>query len=242
MTQPSARTVAALLTGLIRDPGRPRLTWYGRAGERIELSGAVLDNWVSKTTNLLVEEFDAGPGTRVRLDLPPHWRTLVWALAAWRVGATVLPTDEPADIVVTDRPEEHAGADQLVAVSLPGLSLRWTGPALPPGAIDAAQAVMTYSDAIGWSPEPVPSTAALGAVRHADLLATATGSVPELAVGARVLLITDQVASHTDFLLTALGVLARDGSVVLTTDGRTPSELDRIVAGERIGVRLSPPA
>src|SRR5688572_18938796 len=82
--------VADLLRLITRDPGRPRLTWYGDDGERVELSGAVLENWVNKTTNLLVEEFDAEPGTRVVIDLPVHWRTVVWALAVWRVGATAV--------------------------------------------------------------------------------------------------------------------------------------------------------
>src|SRR5660398_217498 len=93
------------------EAGRARVSWYGDGGERIELSGAVLENWVSKTANLLVEEFDAGPGVRVLVDLPPHWRTIVWAFAAWRVGAcVVLPSDASApssgvDVVVSDRPD-----------------------------------------------------------------------------------------------------------------------------------------
>lgn len=228
MTESSAPTIAALLTGLIRDPGRPRLTWYGPEGERIELSGAVLDNWVAKTTNLLVEEFDAGPGTRLRLDLPVHWRTLVWALAAWRAGATVLPTDAGADIVVTDHPDRHPGVDQLVAVALPGLSLRWTGPALPPGAVDAAQAVMTYGDVIGWAP-PVDSTAeALPDVRFDQLIA------PEDTAGARTLLTGDQEV--TELLLTALRVWASGGSVVLAP-GADAERADRIGETERVTIR-----
>ena len=47
-----------LLAQLTAEPGRPRLTWYAPA-ERVELSGHVLDNWVTKTANLLVEEYDA---------------------------------------------------------------------------------------------------------------------------------------------------------------------------------------
>jgi hypothetical protein len=84
-----AQTLSSILAGFLRGPGRPRLTWYGPDGERIELSGAVLVNWVSKTTNLLVEEFDAAPETIVTVDLPAHWRTLVWALATWQSGATL---------------------------------------------------------------------------------------------------------------------------------------------------------
>ncbi|MGN6441414.1 MAG: TIGR03089 family protein, partial [Arthrobacter sp.] len=59
----------------------PRLTWYGPDGERVELSGRVLDNWVAKTSNLLQDELDAEPGMSLRLDMPAHWKSLVWALA-----------------------------------------------------------------------------------------------------------------------------------------------------------------
>lgn len=69
------------------EPGAPRLTWYGRDGERIELSGRVLDNWAAKSAGFLTEEFDAGPGSRVGLDLPPHWKTLCIALGALAAGA-----------------------------------------------------------------------------------------------------------------------------------------------------------
>lgn len=85
------RTVPALLRQLLAaDPGRPRLTWYGPGGERVELSARTLDNWVAKSANLLVEEFDAGPGSRVGVRLPPHWRTASWLLAAWSTGACVV--------------------------------------------------------------------------------------------------------------------------------------------------------
>ena len=54
-----------LLPGLLAsDPARPRITCYDdTTGERIELSGKVLANWVAKAANLLQEEYDAGPGT-----------------------------------------------------------------------------------------------------------------------------------------------------------------------------------
>src|ERR1035437_6909870 len=137
-------SIAAVLRRLTADPGRPRLTWYGADGERVELSGHVLDNWVVKTTNLLVEEFEAGPGTTVLPDLPSHWRTVVWASATWQAGATVLvrgargergpaavapsgpgSAAEPADLVVCTDPAAHPRAASLVAVSLPALSRRF---------------------------------------------------------------------------------------------------------------------
>ena len=54
---PSVASVHARLT---RD-ARPAPPWYGDDGERVELSGPVLAQWVTKTANLLVEELDAGP-------------------------------------------------------------------------------------------------------------------------------------------------------------------------------------
>ncbi|GAB2467497.1 TIGR03089 family protein [Promicromonospora xylanilytica] len=215
--------IASLLSRLAADGGRPRLTWYGDDGERVELSGAVLANWASKTVNLLVEEFDAAPGTRVVVDLPVHWRTVVWALAAWRTGATVALPDAAGaapDVVVTDGPDRwaDAGAD-LVAVSLPALARRYDGD-LPAGAIDAASAVMTYGDAIGWVPEVEPQQDALvtaaGTVAH-------KGLVPEPGAGARVLV--DGRGAVADVLLELLGVWAGGGSVVLTSPA-TAAELE----------------
>jgi uncharacterized protein (TIGR03089 family) len=202
--------VASLLARLAADGGRPRLTWYGDDGERVELSGAVLANWASKTVNLLVEEFDAAPGTRIVVDLPVHWRTAVWALASWRAGATVALPDAGAahpDAIITDSPERwaDAGAD-LVVVSLPALARRYDGD-LPAGAIDAASAVMTYGDAIGWVPEVDPDQ---------DAVVTAEG--------ARVLV--DGRGAVADVLRDLLGVWAGGGSVVLTS-AATAAELEQ---------------
>ncbi len=242
---PTATTIAHLLDVVTADPGRPRLTWYGDDGERVELSGAVLANWVAKTTNLLVEELDAGPGVRVHLDLPPHWRTVTWALATWRCGAAVTLGDAPgAGVVVTDRPGRHARATDLVAVALPALARRFDGD-LPAGAVDAAGAVMTYGDVVGWAPAVDPAAPALEpadgrAVSHAELLAWAGGTTPTggttpaggttgsggpagtaaatgAAAGPRLLVPADadRDAGVSRLLRATLGTLALDGSVVV---------------------------
>ncbi|WP_315096636.1 TIGR03089 family protein [uncultured Cellulomonas sp.] len=230
-------TVQSLLTSLVREPGRPRLTWYGDDHERVELSGAVLENWVNKTTNLLVEEFDAQAGVRVALDLPGHWRTVVWALAVWRTGACVVPPGDAAtDVVVTDRPAEVVGSPHVVAVALPALARRFPEP-LPAGATDAAGAVMTYGDVVGWTAAVDPSALALDAdvVRtHADLL---RGAAP---APHRVLVPAPERADAVAFLLDVLAVLEGDGSVVATSPEVTAElrsdapRLARLVASERI--------
>ncbi len=235
-------TIAELLALVARNPGRPRLTWYGDGGERVELSGAVLENWVNKTTNLLVEEFDAGPGTRVLLDLPGHWRTVVWALAAWRCGATVAVAGTGSDLVVTDRPADHAGgAAPVVAVALPALARRVDD--LPRGALDAASAVSTYGDALGWVPAVDPSATAWaardGQATHAELVALATSRAP--APDARRVLCE---ARDATVALDAVAALAADASLVLASTSvaaRLRDDADaraRLVGPERVDADL----
>lgn len=278
-------TIAQLLTLLSRDGGQPRLTWYGADGERIELSGAVLVNWVTKTTNLLVEEFDAEPGTSVATDLPPHWRTLVWALAVWRAGAELrlvdagttgdaalsdagaaLPHAGPAgaspaavagapDVVLTARPAVWAPPagtrtrTELVAVSLPALARRFDGE-LPSGAVDAASAVMTYGDQLGYVPPADPGATALSGagvaleVDHAALLGWAAGHAGATpGSGERVLVRTsDAPGAVAGLLAAALSVWAAGGSVVVLGPETTsamdadPARMARLVETERVTV------
>lgn len=238
-------TCADLLRTFAADPGRPRITWYGDSGERIELSGAVLENWVNKTTNLLVEEFDAAPGLRVLLDLPPHWRSVVWALAVWRAGACVVTVgtvaDPPPALTVTDEPGRHPGSAPVVAVALPALSRRHDGP-LPPGVMDAASAVMTYGDVLGWSPAvDLDAMALIGpeaVLTHRELVPSPAATRPR----ERRLLQLDApreggLAAH---LRDILEVLAADGSVVLVAGDASreladdPARRSRLIASEGI--------
>lgn len=258
-------TLPSLLGALTTEPGRPRLTWYGDGGERIELSGAVLVNWVSKTTNLLVEEFDAEPGTVVATDLPPHWRTIVWALATWRTGAHLRVLDsasgstaDPAGaaVVVTATPDRWTTPDgarprgtELVAVALPALA-RTFGSDLPPGTVDAASAVMTYGDQVGYVPQPEDDSPALTSagetVSTAELVGWAArgaadaqgGASPD---GARVLVRAGGAPGSTVRLVaTALDVWARGGSLVALSDeisrelDADPARAERLQTSERV--------
>jgi uncharacterized protein (TIGR03089 family) len=167
-----------------------------------------------------------------------HWRTAVWALAAWRTGATVALPDAGVaapDVVVTDTPQRWAGGGaDLVVVSLPALARRYDGD-LPAGAVDAASAVMTYGDVIGWVPEVDPDQDALvtaaGAVGH-------KGLAPEPGDGARVLV--DGRGPVADVLRDLLGTWAGGGSVVLTSGATAAAleaddaRLERLRGSERI--------
>jgi uncharacterized protein (TIGR03089 family) len=183
-----ARDVPQLLAALqAGDATRPRLTWYGPEGERVELSARVLANWVAKTANLLVEEFEAGPGTVICVDLPTHWKTVIIHLAALATGADITG---PPDLVVTADPAPGDGP--VLAVALPALARRFPGDL--GGALDYAAEVLGHDDVfVATSPTALPP------------LTAAPDGCP------RVLLRTDdpQVVDR------ALAALRRDGSVVL---------------------------
>jgi uncharacterized protein (TIGR03089 family) len=189
---------------LADDPGRPRVTWYGPNGERVELSAKTLDNWVSKTSNLLVDELDAGPGARLGVALPAHWRTLVWLLAGWTVGAHLVVFDEQATdrngaagdgpdsapspiekltALVTDRPScppPGTRESVLVVVPLPALATRFAGD-VPSGALDAAAEVRLQPDVFPGSRGPAPfesSRATMNKTRDFSFSADRLGSAP----------------------------------------------------------------
>src|SRR6476619_1166829 len=84
--------ISARLRRWVTDRGSaPLVTYYDvGSGERTELSGISLSNWVAKTSNLLVGELLVDSGDQVELALsvghPAHWVTMVWELACWDVG------------------------------------------------------------------------------------------------------------------------------------------------------------
>ncbi|ALO67831.1 hypothetical protein AS189_16765 [Arthrobacter alpinus] len=115
----SLNTPTQLLHALrTNNPTSPRLTWYGPDSERVEFSGRVLENWVAKTANYLVDELDAETGTVIALDLPLHWRSLAWLLATWAVGATAATTSGiqtgTADDTATSTPAGAAAPGALI--------------------------------------------------------------------------------------------------------------------------------
>ena len=251
-SDPTADLVVHGMAPLLRllretEPGRPRLTWYGVDGERVELSGRVLDNWVAKTANLLVDELDVGPGSRVLLHLPVHWRTATWLLAVWAVGACAVLPPEGAlgpldvgtvDVVVTDRPqlvgELVAAGAQLVVQPLPALAVRWTG-ALPDGALDATSEVRGQGDvftplsaAAGDDPalEPAPGIV----VEHGALFGTAGRALAAVGWAARprvLVEVGDTDGRPLDPTRWLLAALAADGSVVVVESTAGSDDLAR---------------
>lgn len=236
--------VPALLRRLLtEDPARPRVTWYGSGAERVELSGKWLDNWVAKTANLLVEEFDAGPDTTVALDLPVHWRTAVWALAAWSVGATVVAASDGPAVLVTTSPADAATTAatagptvEVVAVALPALAPSF-GADLPDGVLDGNAQTRVRGDVF------VPLVPA----DNADLVAAAASvaarrgwppSVRLLVPGAGGADGADGADGEDhDPVAWLLAPLAVGGSVVLVDAGTAEPDVERLASQEAVTAR-----
>lgn len=240
----SARiSVPTILSTLrTRQATSPALIWYGPGSERIELSGKVLDNWVAKTSNLLVDELDAEPGIRIRLDLPSHWKTLVWALAAWQTGCTVLVGKSPADgtaapdVIVTASQEVLDTADGPVVAVAPGaLELRWSG-GLPAAAVDYAAEVRSYADTYLSGEEAEADHTAL----HSTLGAGVTLTYAQLGEaadgGKQQTLLVPAVPDLPAVLTAALRTWAAGGTVVLAAP--EVEITDRLLAAEKITARL----
>lgn len=239
----STSAVNTLLTALRTGQATsPALIWYGSSGERIELSGKVLDNWVAKTSNFLVDELDAEPGLRVRLELPVHWKSLVWILAAWQTGCTVVLGSGGGPAAVTASAAADAAAEgTAVAVALGALDLSYPED-LPPGVVDYAAEIRSYADTFVADGEAGPGVAALevnGTTGSRRLTGTLTyGDLPiQDGSDARPEVLLAASADLPLVLEGALEAWASGGTVVLTPAGEEPSP--RLLESERVTKRLA---
>jgi len=215
---------------LHRDAAAPLVTQYDDAtGERVELSGTTLANWVAKSANLLQDEFDVGPGSRVAVALPVHWQTAAVLLAVWSCGATVVDTAaeddgglDGVDVVLAAQDRvaaiEEQGVEELLGLSLHPLGLGMTGYTGP--ARDFALEVRAHGD--HFAPyAPVDQDA--GGLQVAGLeltLAGLVGAAEELAGrlglrdGDRVL-VTEESAAEAGPVVWLLAPLSVGASLVV---------------------------
>lgn len=243
MTNTHPRSIPELLE-LLRttNPSSPRLIWYGPSQERIELSGKVLDNWVAKTSNLLVDELDAEPGFTVDLAMPPHWKTLIWALASWQAGCAVRTPGgadvEPGDVLATvavDAARLENAAGIPVVVALGALETSWSG-TLPSSGLDYAAEVRAHGDVYFLQGQGEDNdTALIG--RGATL--TFVELLPAEVSEASTVLLQAGEDQLDAVLSTALATWAAGGCVVLV--GPDIAVTDRLLGNERISARPNLP-
>ena len=222
-----ADTVGALFAAsVVADPTRPLLTYYDDGtGERTELSGATLDNWVAKTANLLVDGCGLGSGDRAAVRLPPHWQSAAVLLGCWSAG---LALGDPPDVLFATATATDglatAGAPDRFALGLAPMALPLRE--VPAGFLDYVVEVRPHGDRFAGSPV-APSAPARDGESHADLCARARtrAAAHGLLAGDRVLV---DASAHPDPLDWLLAPLAVGASVVLC------AALDRAALAGRI--------
>jgi hypothetical protein len=204
----SPTIVAALADALRSAPGRPLITLYDSAGERVELSVATFDNWVCKLANLFSGDWQLEPGDLVSVQLPAHWRGAVITLGAWTAGLTVTFQSTPGAATSVLRWDDFAAEvsgqpDELVLPS------RVTGPSV--ALVDAS-----------------------GASTHADLVGRGLAAADTVGLGRGGRLLTNlNPASEAGVDIALLAPLVTGASVVLNLDP-TPERRERIAAQERV--------
>ena len=152
----------------------PALIWYSAPGERVELSGRVLENWVAKTSAFLEDELLLEEGSSLALTGRLHWRSLILALAALRLGVELLPEEEAsqADALATFDANLAASlpTSEVLLLEAQPLAMRYMGQ-LPAGVLDYLAEVRSYPDVyLGLSPD-FPAGQAWPGMAQSQLLA-----------------------------------------------------------------------
>ncbi|HWG28412.1 TIGR03089 family protein [Actinospica sp.] len=224
-----------------RNGPRPFLTYHDfGTGERVELSFATMDNWTSKTANLIQDELLADPGSRFLLAAPPHWMTAVWAIAPLLCSAVVSPWGDAARArYAVAGPEtdqlEYARACRGERYALSLLPLGRPFAEVPEGFADYVAEVRMHGDRFAaFDPPnadaPALTTSSGEALTHREVLDEAAGRAKD---GARLLVPVERTSADAEGLIDWLyAPLAAGGSVVLARGG-TEAELARLAEVEK---------
>lgn len=235
----------AFAAAVRRDPTVPLLTFYDDAtGDRTELSGATLDNWVAKTANLLVDGTGLDHGDTVAVLLSPHWQTAAILLGVSVAGLAIHLGGEPQSVqalFTTPRRVEVASAWPTGNRYVTGL-LPLAAPVrdVPPGYVDYVVEVRGFGDSfVPVLPVGRDDRAIAGPIElsHLAVCRTATMRAAELGVGAgdRVLVDTRVYPDPTDWLLAPL--LA--GASVVLCANLDPDALRSRAQTEKVTVMLA---
>ena len=236
-----------------RRPADPVVTYIDADGQRTELSAKTLANNAAKAANALRDEAFLEAGSRLAFHVPWHWQRSVWTLAAWLVGATVVPGGSPdqCDLVIASPSEAPGvvggqfgppGQGEVWVVSVHPFGL--PNPSLPEGCLDAATIARIQPDA--FAPDPfAPDDVAVSALRFAsgasfgqqDLLqlAKAIGETHLINPGERFALVGLPVDELEGWLMGTLVPIACDASIVMAAQGSDTGVIARRESARLIG-------
>jgi uncharacterized protein (TIGR03089 family) len=234
---------------LAAEPGRPLVTFYDDStGERTELSVTTWANWVAKVSSLLSEELDLGPGSRLLVDLPPHWLGTVVLGSAWACGIEVVwgegtgrntrgHSGGDVDAVVTGPAGLGRWATEAVRVPVVATALQpLAGPfpdGVPPGVHDLGVEVWAQPDEYAAWPGPAPDDAAVTGTTHAELWGSAAAG-DRVSGGDRLL--SEANPASPSGLASLIEPLVSNGSLVLVAHA-SAERLARIATDERVTAR-----
>ncbi|MFR9779382.1 TIGR03089 family protein, partial [Micromonospora sp. MS34] len=228
---------------------RPLLTYHDDAtGERTELTARQLGDWAARSAALLRDGCGLGPGSRVAVLLPPHWRTAAILVGAWSVGMAVsirpratagLPVLEPGGDLPYDAVFVTAERLDDWLEDVPEGTHRYlVGTALGP-LVEVPVGWLDWSAEVQRHPATAPDYAAVdpadpatpdgtshGAWRR---LATEIAEQLDLRAGDRLLV---DAAEHEQPLTWLLAPLAARASVVIRAN-LDRSQLDAVAAAEQ---------
>jgi uncharacterized protein (TIGR03089 family) len=221
--------VAAFDARVASDAASPLITFYDDAsGDRTEVSGATMGNWVAKTANLIVDGLGLGPGELAAVNLPAHWQTAAVLLGCWSAGLVVDldgSTDHAA-VAFTALDRDRVEADEVLVLALAPMAAP-VRPGPPVGSADYVLEVRRHGDQFTGR-RPVPASQALaGGATHAALVERALGlGLPR---SARVLVDGDITADPAAWLVAPLCL----GTSVVLCRNLDPTRVDARLAAER---------
>ncbi|MBM0225250.1 MULTISPECIES: TIGR03089 family protein [Micromonospora] len=236
------------VAGAVPTDGEPPLLTYrdDATGERVELTAPQLGGWAARSAGLLRDGCGLGPGSRVAVLLPPHWRTAAVLLGAWSVGMAVsfrpratagLPVLEPggdlpydAVFVTPERLDDWLedvpeGRHRYLVGAGPGPLTN-----VPLGWLDWSTEVLRQTDTPPDYTAVHPSDpASPDGTSYGEWAAVATGIAEQLDLRAGDRLLVD-AAEHEQPLKWLLAPLSAGASVVICAN------LDRERLADRIDV------
>ncbi len=169
--RPSAASdIPTALAGAASTLGqRPAVTSLGDGG-RHEQGFVSLAGWAAKGANLLRDEFGLGAGDRIGIEGPPGWPIAAVTLAAWWLGAVVVPAATPGLLVRV----RHTGTTTGVAGSGPsdgdGVTTLWIGDAVDGSGVPPTSGDESWTDAVIPYPDRAPTPVRDGAAIALDLM------------------------------------------------------------------------
>jgi uncharacterized protein (TIGR03089 family) len=224
----------AFAAAVRRDSATPMLTWYDDAsGDRTELSGATLDNWVAKTANLLVDGAGLDTGETVAVLLPPHWQTAAVLLATWSAGLVRVTSPQNGGALFgmsdVDWPSGERYATGLLPFAAPMREL-------PVGYVDYVTEVRNYGDHFNPVTPVGPDDPATEELSHLALHRIATQRAAELGVvaGDRVLIDARAYPDPIDWLLAPLVA----GASIVLCGHLDPAKVESRSATEKVSVTV----